>query len=203
MATMIGVSSRLGYDNCAYSAKLYQSVTPLSYRLDTNNIENCDACLSTLGPRSGFNGFGVSTIQGVKHKYAPAEDLTDIESILSNRNVPLSKCRSGEVNPIDVNKFGLQHARICNSYLDPLSSRLAYPAANYRSLAIDRFFDLDKNIQEPIFYDFAVNTKLETKDNFLEDIPRVRSYDPTMPKTFGGSKTCAVKCGQLCGKSCK
>src|SRR5271170_7132842 len=159
MATMIGVSSRLGYDNCAYSAKLYQSVTPLSYRLDTNNIENCDACLSTLGPRSGFNGFGVSTIQGVKHKYAPAEDLTDIESILSNRNVPLSKCRSGEVNPIDVNKFGLQHARICNSYLDPLSSRLAYPAANYRSLALNRFFDLDKNIQEPIFYDFAVNTK--------------------------------------------
>lgn len=108
-----------------------------------------------------------------------------------------------KVNPIDVNKFQLTHARICNSYLDPLSSRLAYPAANYRSLAINRFFDLDKNIQEPIFYDFAVNTKLETKDNFIEDIPRVRSYDPTQPKVFGGKKTCAVKCGNLCSKGCK
>lgn len=95
MASMIGVSSRLGYDQCSYADKLDQSVTPLSYMLNTNYTSNCNACLSTLGPRSGFNGYGVSTIQ-VDHKYAPAEDLTDIESILSNRNVPLSKCRAGE-----------------------------------------------------------------------------------------------------------
>ena len=202
MAMMIGSSSRLGYDECYYKTRLYQSVSPLSYRLDTNNISNCDACLSTLGPRSGFNGYGVSTIQ-VDHKYAPAEDLTDIESILSNRNVPLSKCKSGEVNPIDVNKFKMVNARLCNSYLDPLSSRLAYPAANYRSMALDRFFDLDKNIQEPIFYDFAVNTKLETADNFVENIPRVRSYDMTLPKEFGGSKTCSIKCGTLNPSACK
>ncbi len=195
----IGHSSRTKYDDCYYDDHLEESTSPLLYRLNTNQISNCNACLSTLGPRSGFNGYGTSTIQ-VDNKYAPAQDLVDVESILSNRNTQTTRCRGSEVNSIDVTKFGLTHARICNDFMDPLSSRLTYPAQNYRSMAINRFVDLPKNAQETIFYDFAVNSRLEAKDNFTEDVPNVRQYDPSMPTEIKGSNKCTVKCGRITQK---
>ncbi len=165
----IGHSSRLGYDSCAYSDRLTESVGPLGYRLDPNFQENCNQCLSTLGPRSSYMGQGVSTSVGFP--IANSQKLVDVESILSNRNVKTTKCKRDKVNPINVTKFGVKHQRICNDTLNPLSSRLTYPAANYRDVAINRFYDLDRNPQTNIFYDFAVNTKLEARDNFIVDLP--------------------------------
>jgi len=179
----IGHSSRLGYDSCAYSDKLEESVGPLGYRLDPNWQENCQQCLSTLGPRSSYMGQGVSSAVG--HPIATSQKLVDVESILSNRNVKTSKCRRDNLNPINVTKFGVQHLRVCNDYLNPLSSRLTYPAANYRDMAVNRFYNLDRNPQTNVFYDFAVNTKLEAKDNFIVDIPR-QWTDMSGPKPIPG-----------------
>jgi hypothetical protein len=167
----IGHSGRLGYDQCAYSDRLQESVGPLGYRLDPNWQENCNQCLSTLGPRSSYMGQGVSTASGFP--IATAQKLVDVESVLSNRNVKNTKCRRDGVNPINVTKFGVQHQRVCGDFLNPLSSRLTYPTANYRDMAVNRFYDLDRNPQVNIFYDFAVNTKLEAKDNFVTDVPNI------------------------------
>jgi hypothetical protein len=169
----IGHSSRLGYDSCAYSDRLVESVGPLGYRLDPNWQENCNQCLSTLGPRSSYMGQGVSTSVG--HPIATSQKLVDVESVLSNRNVKTTKCKRDGVNPINVTKFGVKHMRVCNDYLNPLSSRLTYPAANYRDMAVNRFYNLDRNPQLNIFYDWSVNTKLEAKDNFVVDVPHVWS----------------------------
>jgi hypothetical protein len=127
-------------------------------------------------------GQGVSTSVG--HPVGTAQYLTDVESILTNRNLPTSKCKNGEVNPINVNDFPLQHMGPCNSFLDPMASRLSYPPYNYREMPMDRFYNLPQNPQEPIFWDFAVNTKLEMKDNFVYDIENVRMTDPTLPREF-------------------
>lgn len=159
----IGHSSRLGYDECYYKDKLSQSVAPLSYRLDTNWRDNCNQCLSTFGPRPSLKS-GVSRTS--------AQTFVDVESILTNRNIRKTKCKNDGSNHIDVTKYGLEHNAICTDYLNPFSSRLSYPAANYRDVAINRFYDLDRNPQANIFYDFAVNTKLEARDNFVFDIPR-------------------------------
>jgi hypothetical protein len=174
-----GYSSRLIYDECAYIDRTKERTDPLLYRLNTNQIHSCDQCLSTLGPRPGYMGQGVSTTIG--HPVATAQYLTDVESILSNRNVPTSKCKNGEMNPIDVTKFGVKHLRTCNSYLDPMSSRLTYPPFNIREAPINRFYNLPQNPQEPIFYDFASNTRLESKDNFEYELSRIKVNDPTNP----------------------
>ncbi len=179
----IGHSSRLGYDSCAYADKLEVSVGPLGYRLDPNWQENCNQCLSTLGPRSSYMGQGVSSTVGFP--IATSQKLVDVESVLTNRNVKTSKCKRDSVNPINVTKFGVKHSRICNDQLNPLSSRLTYPAANYRDLAINRFYNLDRNPQANVFYDFSVNTKLEAKDNFVVELPKLWN-DFSSPKSIPG-----------------
>jgi len=191
----IGHSSRLDYDRCAYNDYLSESVSPLLYRLNPDQINSCNSCLSVFGPRSssGANSYGVSTTVG--HVTAPSQGLVDVESILSNRNVIASKCKDGKVNDINVTKFKLQHARICNDFLDPVSTHLTNPAANYRGMSINRFYNLPKNAQANIFYNFAINTKLEAKDNYRERVPRLVSYDPSMPKDIKGkNKVCKYNC---------
>lgn len=192
----IGHSSRLPYDKCAYEDRLKESVSPLSYKLDENQIKHCNDCLSTLGPRSSLMGNGVSTYVG--HPVAVSQQLVDVESILSNRNVKQSKCKTGKVNKIDVTKYGVEHMRICNNELDPLSSRLTYPAANYRDMAINRFYNLDRNPQENIFWNFEVNSSLETKDNFKFKVPKVMK-EQMKPNTIPGENklNCKIK-GAYC-----
>jgi hypothetical protein len=193
----IGHSGRLAYDKCYYEDRLAQSVSPLLYKLNPNQINNCESCLSVFGPRSGHNGYGVSTTVG--HRTSPAQDLVDVESILSNRNVIASKCKDGKVNDIDVTKFHLQHARICNDFLDPIASHLTNPPQNYREMAINRFYDLPTHPQANIFWNFAVNTSLEAKDNYFEQLPRIASYDPALPREFRGKQ---LQCNGSNGNNC-
>jgi len=179
----IGHSSRLGYDNQTYEDYLSESVSPLLYKLNPNQINNCSACLSVFGPRTGHNGYGNSTTVG--HRTSPAQDLVDVESVLSNRNVIASKSKDGKVNDINVNQFQLQHARICNSFLDPISTHLTNPPQMYRGLSIDRFYNLGCNPQNVIFDNFSVNTNLEAKDNYFERIPHPIS-DRSLPHELQG-----------------
>lgn len=195
----IGHSSRTLYDECAYQDRLEESTDPLLYRLDPNQISNCNECLSTLGPRSGApRGTGVSTVNG--SRVATSQSLVDVESILSNRNLPQNKCKIGEVNPIDVTKFRSNNLRVCNDFLNPLSSKLSYPTYNYREMAIDRFYDLNKNPQANIFWPYAVNTTLEAKDNFDAKIPNVKVYDQSQPREIRGTNPpCRMNCsGTTC-----
>jgi hypothetical protein len=196
----IGHSSKLQYDPQAYSDKLAESVGPLQYRIEPNSVYNCQGCLSTFGPRSSYNGYGVSTTVG--HKIAPRQEMVDVESVLSNRNVKASRTRAGEINHVDVLRFKLQHPTICNSYLDPESSRLEYPAATYRDMGINRFYDLNKDPQANIFYDFATNTSLEEKDNYRPALSKVM-LDKSLPQEFKGEpNVCRYACTDNgCGKS--
>jgi hypothetical protein len=194
----IGHSSRIHYDKKYIKDEIFESTQPLMYRLDANNIHNCKACLSTLGPRSGAaRGHGVSTLQG--NKVATSQSLVDVESVLHNLNYPVSRDRDSQVNPINVTKMGVQHSRVCNDFLNPLSSRLSYPAYNYRELAINRFYDLPKDPQTNIFWNHEVNTTLEAKDNFNERIPNFVVPAELLPKELAGkAKACKVNCGAYC-----
>lgn len=180
-----GYSGRLGYDKCFIDDDISQSVGPLLYTLNPNRINNCNACLSVFGPRSGFNGYGVSTTVG--HKTAIAQELVDVESILSNRNVIASKCKDGKVNDIDVTQFQLQHARTCNDFLDPLATHLTNPPTTYREMGINRFYNLSTQPQAVIYWDTAVNTTLESKDNYRERIPRLINQEISLPEEVKSS----------------
>jgi hypothetical protein len=118
----------------------------------------------------------------------PKQDLVDVDSILSNRNVPASKCGRFELNDINVTNFKLHHLPVCGHFLDRIDSRLTHPSKNYRGMSIDRFYDLQKNPQLPIFWNFAANTRLEAKDNFVRRIPDIINPDRSLPNAIPGRR---------------
>uniref|UniRef100_A0A6C0EA72 Uncharacterized protein n=1 Tax=viral metagenome TaxID=1070528 RepID=A0A6C0EA72_9ZZZZ len=190
----IGHSSRSLYDDCVYSERLDESVNPGTYRLQQYQTFNCDGCLSTLGQRSGRMGYGVSTPIKNKVAQAQAPELVNIESILSNRNLKKSRCRDAQVNEIDVTKYKLEHPRICSNKLNTEATHLSYPAFNYREVPINRFYNLHRDPQANIFWDFAVNTSLEEKDNYIPSLPRPIDVKKSLPVEDRSKKGTCVKC---------
>lgn len=163
-----GHYSRPKYDNCAYPDSLSQSTGPYAYIMNTDARHNCNGCLSTFGPVSGFMGAGVSSQTG--DVVAAAQENIDVDTIMSNRNVPISKCKRGKVNPISLDEIKTVNTQVCDDLLNIQHSRLTDPAMFYRDSAINRFYDLPKDPQANIFYDFPVSSKQQAKDNFVPEI---------------------------------
>ena len=179
MALNAGHFSRPKYDKCAYPEDLYDSTAPYAYVMNQDRIHNCNGCLTTFGPRGGYLGAGVSSPSG--DVVAAAQKNIDVDSITSNRNVSLSKCKRGKVNPVDITKIKTKKVPVCNDYLDSQHSRMTDPAMFYRGAPINRFYDLDRDPQANIYYDWGVNTVLEMRDNYDPDLPDPRMNDTTLP----------------------
>ena len=169
MALNAGHFSNPRYDKCAYPEDLYESTGPYAYVMNTDRIHNCNGCLTTFGPRGGFLGAGVSSVSG--DSIAAAQQNIDIDSIMSNRNMPLSRCRKAKVNPVDVTRIKTKNLPVCNDYLDSQHSKMTDPAMFYRGVAINRFFDLNRDVQANIFYDWAENTSLNARDDYIPELP--------------------------------
>jgi len=211
MILYVGHFSNPKYDKCAYPEDLYESTAPFSYVMNTDRIHNCNGCLTTFGPRGGFLGAGVSSPTG--DVVAASQQNIDIDSIMTNRNVPLSKCRRGKVNPVDVSRIRTRNIPVCNDYLDGQHTRMTDPAMFYRGAAINRFYDLNKDPQANIFYDWAVNTSLEAKDNFIPELPEpMMDVDmvPDVPPQFRNKRkdpswnpwSIALDVNGNCGNNC-
>ena len=91
----IGASNNQIYDTCAYEKQLYESTSPLAYRLYFGKMENCNKCRvgGTFPVR--FDG-----------------RIVDAESELLNLTRPLSKCDQFKYSP-QCKKSGL-----CTSTFD-------------------------------------------------------------------------------------
>lgn len=162
----IGEFTHMAYDNdTTYTDKQFISTGTGNYRLSEDNMFNEKACLSSLGPRYTHMGPCNSTHEQLPGK-AYAQNLVDLESILSNRNVPTSKARTAHLNPINPTKETAKyHIPDCGKFLIPEYSKLQDPPCNYRDTGLNRFYDPLRNLQKNIFWNFAVDTRLEVKDN--------------------------------------
>ena len=193
-----GYSSNIAYDPQFINDDIEQSTAPLMSVLDPNRVKNCSQCLSLNGPRSGHNGYG-NSIPITNPSLTPAQDLIDIDSIMSNRNVKQDRSKKGHVNMVDVFKFKTYDTKLCDRNLDSLNSTLTYPKQMYREMSINRFYDLNINPQVNIFYPWAVNSQLEAKDNFDTPYPYFIGMDETIPKSIKGKATnCITKCEANC-----
>jgi hypothetical protein len=196
-----GASSRLGYDPNSIEDSIQQSTSPILSVLDPNRVKNCNQCLSLNGPRAGHNGWG-DNIPISNPGNTPAQELTDIDSIMSNRNVKNDRSRKGGVNGVDVFKFKTYDPVLCGKELDPVPSVLTYPKQLYREISINRFYDLNINPQVNIYYNGAVNSQLEAKDNYdfpypyfintAEVLPKPVNSKPKVPQVDCNSTNCNV-----------
>jgi hypothetical protein len=188
----LGHSSKLQYDQCYYPDHLSESVSQGDYRLQQYSTYNPRSCVAPIGVNFGFNGAGVSSVE----KFGPAQSqkLVDVESNLSNRGLPQSRCRTGRVNTTDPSKMKNVNLENCNSSLSPEYSHITSTPKNFRDISINRFYNLKKNPQEPIFYDFAINTTLEAKDNYIPIGPRVLEQQSGFPIEDCDKSPYSLKC---------
>lgn len=91
-AINFGGNTRQRYDRCEYAQSLQQSVSPMSYMLYPGAYENCNKCI--------YDKF-----------YTPF-DTVDIESELTNRTRPLSRCDKYQYQP------GCTKSNMCLSTFD-------------------------------------------------------------------------------------
>lgn len=195
-----GISSNLVYDENYMVDETIQSTGPIQSTMDPNRIKNCNQCLSMggAGPRPSHNGWGDS-IAVDKPGPAPAQQLTDIESVMYNLNVKNSRAKKGKVNPVDVFKFETYNSTFCNKDLDPLDTLQTYPKSLYREMSINRFYDLNINPQENIYYSWTENSQLTAKDNYDNPYPYVQPTDETLPKSIKGKpRPCKTVCKDSC-----
>lgn len=184
-----GYSSRKRYDDGACEERLSEITSPGSYRLSPDQIYNCNNCLSTFGPRGGN---GVSTLRKVG--YAESQDLVDVESDLSNRNMKYSGTKRGGANIKDMHSQKYIHRRLCNNELNPEYTRMSHPSSEYRGMSVNRFYNLQKDPQENIFWDDASNTSLEARDNFVFTAPELWEDKSHPPNTSRQYKPCNATC---------
>ncbi len=224
----IGHSSRIPYDECYYPSRLYISTGPMGYYLDPNKIKNNNECLSTFGPRGSHNSFGVSTaLKNINMFPAPAQQLVDVESILHNINVKMSKCRENMLNPIGVRQVASYKYDQCNAhelpekseiihpqgirgttreeFLDPEYTHLSAPPFDYKEIAMNTFYDQYLNSMSNIWYPFEKNTRLEAKDGYIIQIPNVTKYQNSPQRQYNASRPVIVdvnKCKGIKGRKC-
>ena len=182
-----GISSRLEYDEKYINDSTSQSTAPLQSMMDPNRISNCNKCNPTAGAgaRPSHNGWQ-NNLPVPMANNSPAQQVTDIESILTNRNVRNSRSKSGGLNPVNVLNFKTYNNTTCGKGLDPVTSNLSFPRQFYRELSINRFYDMNINPQINIYYDGAVNTQLEAKDNFNFPYPFYLENDASLPTPIEG-----------------
>jgi hypothetical protein len=99
-----GASNRQIYDCCAYAQSLQQSVDPLQYQLYFGAQENCSKCIDK------------------KAWFKQDREIVDIESDLSNRTRPLSKCDQYKYNP------NCKTSPMCTSTFDPNVPKILSPS---------------------------------------------------------------------------
>ena len=183
MALNAGYFSNQRYDKNTTINDIKQSVNPYTYVSDINSRNNSNQKTFLYGGRPSFQS-GVSNMVG--NAPATSQQNVDIDSIMSNRNVPLSRSREAKVNHVNLSSIKLKDLQVGTDYIDYRHTRMTDPAMFVRGCPINRFYTLNKNPQENIYYDWGVNTKLDAKDNFNAELPNLsmigKDTVPTKPR---------------------
>ena len=175
--------TRIQYDNCAYAEKINNSQKPMYYKLYNGQAEQCEPCVSSDGPRNNrvYNNSEITTSK--KENQLDRSNMTDVESLLSNRGYPNSRCMTNrtltekdtKLKQIPTNSNPVE----CNNFLRPDDTRISNPNDNIRGIYIDRWETPIINPSEWVYewehskgnIQIGRNTKLAVKDNHKPRMP--------------------------------
>src|SRR5437868_12491748 len=136
MSSYQGYNTGFKFDQSLYKKDLQQSMGPLQYVLNTNSIKNNHSC---------SDPFGSYILTDTTSNVTPKLSLTDLESILTNRNAFYSDSDHSRTNPLLTQDIANQYAyqyKECPFSLEPIQSRLTDPAKNYRGIGPNRFYNV-------------------------------------------------------------
>jgi hypothetical protein len=179
---MAGNFTNLMYDNDAYQEKVNRSTGPLKYYTDANYAVNCRKCFPPYGP-----------IGGQVASDAVGEQI-DVESILRGYSKIHSKSNQQQI-PDSLFGYKTRTNPDCDDALETEYTRYTYPAYDIRGLNVPDL-NLGYPLHDPqcqIFENFAVNTRLQAKDNHraIWQIP-MNQRDLLPTERLGKVKNCRV-----------
>uniref|UniRef100_A0A6C0CBZ5 Uncharacterized protein n=1 Tax=viral metagenome TaxID=1070528 RepID=A0A6C0CBZ5_9ZZZZ len=151
---MAGQYTRLMYDQDAYVEELERSTEPLTYMLDPNFANNCNECFAPYGMLGGQTSIQTTGLQ------------VDVDSLLRGVNKINSKSNKQSM-PEPMSEYSVRMRRDCSPALESENTRYTYPAYDIRGLTV-RDLRFDYPLFDPqcqIFENFAVDTRLQAKDN--------------------------------------
>ena len=165
--------TRSKYNKTNYDELLMQSTKPLRHLIYNPQGYNCDACHQINGQR---NNRIRTTSEVSSYEYS---NQIDIDNLLSNRTIPLSK--SLLIDGLTDRDKKLYNIKLpdyidCGDKSDTLYSRLTHPKENYKGMAIDRF-------EYPI-----VNENIRNLNDRLGDNTRLYMKDTYESYYSGGGK---------------
>lgn len=151
---MSGQYTRMKYDTDAYAEELGRSTEALSYMLDPNFANNCGQCFAPYGMMGGQTAINATGLQ------------VDVDSLLRGVNKINSKSNRQSM-PESLDDYPTQMMQDCPSAMESENTRFTYPAYDIRGLTV-RDLRFDYPLFDPqcqIFENFAVDTRLQAKDN--------------------------------------
>ena len=179
---MAGKFTNLRYDKQAYAEELERSTNPLNYRLDVNYAINCNKCYAPYGNGNGHNA---SEVIGNK---------IDVDSILKGYGKIHSKAISQQ-EAVPLNNYKLNVSPDCPDALEPEYTRHTHPTFDLKGLGTKdlRLGYPHHDPQCQIFENFAVNTRLQAKDDHktIWQVP-INQKDLLPVERLGRVKNCAV-----------
>lgn len=156
-------------DLCYMNSQIQQSVGPMEYKLNINQIKSCERARPAGGEAPRGATYGVSTTG--RGAWLNVVRDVDVESLLTQRSVDTKRCASGELVMMDVKHAPLVHEMPTNKFLNANFTHLTYPIQDYKELSINRFESLPKDPQDSIFWDFSLDTRILQKDCFIQKYP--------------------------------
>lgn len=177
---MAGKFTRLRYDPEAYDEHLAQTTDPLLYRLDKNFTTRCDRCYAP-------DKWNQKTYDDTE-----AERI-DIDSIL--RGLDRSHSKSAYHQQPRRIRGSRAISRLCpKSRLDSECSRYTHPASEIKGLACkDMRFDYPLiDPQCKIFEPFAINTRLQAKDDHRAVWQEPMDQSKFLPKPKKSRRQCRL-----------
>lgn len=179
---MAGKFTGLRYDQPAYAEEVERSTNPLMYRLDPNYAVNCKRCFAPYGPRGGHQSADVIGQQ------------VDVDSVLRGVGKVHTKSNQQQL-PDCIDGFQTHMPQNCSNALESEYSRYTNPSFDIRGLNT-KDLRLGYPLHDPqcqIFENFAVNTKLQAKDDHRAtwQIP-LNQRDLLPTERLGRVKNCSV-----------
>lgn len=199
---MSSVFARLNYDNCFQNDIVKQSTGPGNYKLFTGQTDNKSACHSLNGSRNDRTRNSSELDKG-----ATMGDRADIESTLTNRDEPASRCLKKRTLSEKNKKLQreLQKGILCDNFLNYTHTRLENPIDDYRGLStisLQVEYPLI-NPEENVFYGhnstilkdqnmnsrYGRSTRLEAKDLYSSNFESNNKVEITKDVMVNGEPT--------------
>jgi hypothetical protein len=182
--------SRIRYDKCATDLHTHRSVDVGEYRLFPGFVENSNQCFSATGPVG--SKVDVST---TKQKCSlDWGEMTNVESELQSRNIPLTDCNNNRTNN-HYNKNKVFNKAVCSPMLNSEDTRFTNPVQVYRSMSI-----LDLQLQPWLFSNpqchviddrIGLDSRNKAKDSYVMPLADFVDNGEVLPKPIKAKSMCA------------